>query len=301
MPVENEATETEVEEVETEETPTTEEGTTEAETSEATEEEPTSESDVDEDEEEFDVTQYIDLKNVPPQFKEAATRMLSGLQKAHTQLRKDAKQAIGKYQDQLATEFAEDVQLAQGFRQLIQTPGFREFYTDLQDRKPYGYSSVYNKGDVSKSNEGDEDDSSASSEKGNLSMDKILARVEQHIGKVIDARLGPIAKNQARNALADAEKNLPNFNKYRPQVVKLMSQHPTLSVEDAYNLASEKDRTDLAIANALKKAKETSKVLAKHRTTKPSAGGGTSTTTVPKSVKDIREAVTLATRQISKG
>lgn len=235
-----------------------------------------------------DKTQYLDLKTVPPQLQSAAKKMLASHTKTMQKLHK-------KYEDQLATktqelqeEYSQVIVKGAGFDKIVKLPGWEKFWEDVQNGNPYGYSSDFRKNGKDSS---EEEDSSAEAGGKTLSADALAKSLMPSIRKMIDDAVGPFRTERANNVWADAEKNLPNFPKYKARVTEILTKHPTLSIQEAYERASEKDRVNDAVQKALKEAQETSKKIPK--TLKPGTSGGKKEID-KKTVDSIDKALNLA-------
>lgn len=231
--------------------------------------------------------QIIDLAKVPPALREAAKRMQNTLRKE----REKQNKWKSEIEEKLGLEYAQHVQLSHGFQRLVNTPGFAEFWNDLKAGNPYGHSSMYNRGNGN-SESGDGGDSSADSE-GKISVDAVVSQVMKRIGAEIDKKIAPLQQQNAKTTLENAEKNLPNFKKYRPKITELMESEG-MTLDRAYQVASEPDRIQQAVQDAINKANNAAKTLGKNKTTKPSVGTKGGGALGKKTIKSIDEAVASA-------
>lgn len=293
-----EETETEEGVDETPEEETEEESTDDSEETESEEESDDSGKAATLENEEESIEQVLDLAKLPPQLREAGKRMQATLQKE----REKQKVALAKYkselEEQLGIEFAQHVQYAKGFQNIVNVPGFKEFWADFKAGNPYGYTSLYNRNPSNKESS-DEDDSSADSE-GKISVDAVVKKVMSQIGPMIQKEIAPIQQLHAKTTYENAEKNLPNFNKYRAKITQLMTDEG-MSMERAYTIASEPDRIKAAVDKALQDAHATAAKLNKNKTTKPSIGSKSGGTLSKKTINSIEDAVNSALSGLSGG
>lgn len=283
----------------TEEDPSTEDDSTEE--SDTEEESDDSSSDGEEEESDEDVEQILDISKLPPQLREAGRRM----QKTLTKGREKQKAQLEKYktelEEQLNTEYSRHIQQSKGFEALANAPGFREFYADLRAGLPYGHSSVFNKGTRPNADgESSSGDDSSADADGKIDVNKLMNTILAKVEQVVDAKIAPFQHQAVKTTFADAEKNLPNFNKYRAKITQLM-QDEGMSIQRAYEVASEKDRIAKAVADALKDANAAAKKLGNNKTIKSGTASKTSGTMNKRTVKDIDEAVSLALTSFSGG
>lgn len=275
-----------------ESTETTEEEDTSEETEEETEDtesESEEEEESDTSEEGEDKPQYLDLKNVPPQLQAAAKKMLATHTKTIQKLHKKYEEQLTLKTQELQEEYSQVIVKGAGFDKIIKLPGWEKFWEDVQNGNPYGYSSDFRKNGKDSS---EEEDSSAEAGGKTLSADALAKSLMPSIRKMIDDAVGPFRTERANNVWADAEKNLPNFPKYKARVTEILTKHPTLSIQDAYERASEKDRVNDAVQKALKDAQETSKKIPK--TLKPGTASGGKREIDKKTVDSIDKALNLA-------
>lgn len=266
------------EELESEDT--SEEEDTEEESSENEEqEESTEDEESDESEEETEeddstdskTKQHIDLKRLPPELKEAGRRMLASHSKAMQRIPELIKQKVEEANVQLQQQYATAIVKAKGFDDLTNLADFKKFWEDVEGGRPYGYSSMFRKNGKAAASEDDFSAPSGDSEKG-TDINSIVESLMPRIASLIKAEVGPLKEEKAKSVWADAEKNLPNFNKYRAAITAKLSQHPTLTVADAYELVAGKDRAREETLAELRKAEEKSKKIPK-RSLKPGSGG----------------------------
>ena len=255
------------------------------------EEEEVVEEDEEEEEkkEEDDGKQYLDLNKVPAPLREAAKRMLA----THTKTQQKFKRELEEHKSTLESEFNDKysgaIVKAEGFDQLRSLPGFDEFYKDIENGKGYGYSSEYRRNNNNNRSADDEDDSGTSN--NGVSMDEILKRLDASVKKAVADAVLPLKQERNKSVWEDAEKSLKDFKKYKAEITAIITKHPTMTIEDAYDKASSKDRQAEAIRKALTDAADTSKKIPK-KTLKPGSGGKTVVST--KTIKSINDALSMA-------
>lgn len=245
-----------------------------------------------------DIKQYLDLNKVPPQLKESAARMLKGLSKAHQKLRADFEGYKREFESSLSTQFSQQLVQAKALQQLANLPEFKQFYADLQSSRPYGFSSVYNRSN-GESPKGNGSDNSV--ESGGVSVETVMKALLPQIQGMIENAVTPLRTAATNTVWDSAEKNLPNFGKYKAHITALIQDNPKLTLEQAYTIAAGKDIVNDAVAKALKEAKTTTMKLKNNRTEKPSSGNSGGKVLAPRAVKNIAEAITLARRQSTVG
>lgn len=232
---------------------------------------------------ESELGQFVDPKNIPPQLKEIHSKMVAGYTKAQQKLRADIK----SLEDQLGTKYSQAIIKAKALEQLGQNPQFQLFYADLEQNRPYGYSSTFNKGDSRLNNKSEEEEDSTDT---SMTPDKIQKLVQ----KAVSDALRPFNENKTRESYESARKNLKNFDRYRPAITEIIHRYPNMSIEEAYKLARSDDfETD--IVNG-KKDKEDLETLKKKPRTEKGSNSRTDTL-APKVAKSIREAIDLAIAQ----
>jgi len=274
---------TEDSEVENEEQDDAEEETD----SEETEEEEESTDESDEGEVEGEEEQYIDLKAVPPQLQIAAKKMLA----SHTKAMQKVAVQVEEAKQDLQNQYSQHVVKAAGFDRIIQLPGWENFYNDMQNGKPYGYSSEFRNSTESSPPTNKKGEASAPAD-GKVNVDDIVQRLTPAISKMIERAIEPMKADRNRTLWADAEK-LPNFKLYKTKITELMTKHPTLSLQEAYEMAGGKNE---AVNKALKDATAAAKKLP--RPLKPGNSGGTKPLS-EKVVNTIDDALNLASRELS--
>lgn len=247
-------------------------------------------------EESSDLGQFVDLKNVPPQFKEAAKRMLAGYTKAQQNLRAKVSEEQKQFESKLSTEFSAAVRKSKAFDEIINNPNFQQWWADIEANRPYGYSSVFNKGGAKESSAREE---ASGTEEGTISVDALMEKITPAIEKVVRTMTAPLVQQHAKLTWEQAEKSLPNIHKYKAEITDILQQFPNMPLEKAYRMASEEDRINEAVAKALKDAQTTTDKLKTTRTEKGNVGGGK--TLAPKTIKNLREAITLAKQQMDAG
>lgn len=278
---------TEEEEVEDQEQG--EEETDESEETEEEEEESTEEES--EEEVEDESKQYIDLKTVPAQLQVAAKKMLASHTKAMQKASAKVEAEIERRTGELEQQYQQAIVQSAAFNKIITWPDWNKFYEDSQAGRPYGYSSSFRSNGESKS----KGDSSVESD-GKVSADSIMKELTPAILKIVNGAIDPIRQNSAKALWDSAEKNLPNFNKYRTQITSIMTQNPTLTLEQAYKLAKP-DNDKEAVQKVIDDSKKIAKKLPK--TLKPSGGG--SRPLSDKVVKSVDDALNLAKRDLVGG
>lgn len=267
---------------EEEDTEDTEESSEEGEESEETEEEESTEEDSSE--------QIIDLKKVPPQLREIAKRMQASHTKAMQKVKSQFEGWKTSTEKELQEAYSAAIVKAKGFDQLTKLAQFQTFWADMEAGRPYGYSSDFRKNTKSKS----EDDSSTDSE-GKVDVESLMKQLTPVITKVVEDAVGPLRSVHISNQWKSAEENLPNFTKYKARITALISEHPTLSLEQAYKLAAPDEEVSKKVSEALKKAKEDSKKVPR-TTLKPGSSGIKTLTT--ETVDDIGSAIRLASKKL---
>lgn len=221
------------------------------------------------DESEDKVEQFTDPNKVPPQLKSAFKAMQSSY--------------VRKMQ-----ELGGDVRAAEAFRELTQMPEFKVFVGDIESGKGYGFSSAYNNGSNSEAKKSKDDDSEEddAAPGGKLNMDKVVEALTPVIEKVIAKAVAPLRTAEGERTLKEMRRNNPDFDDYYPDIVKLMKRHPTMGLEEAYELASSKSRKPKVNEEALGKAR-------KARTEGGGASKGGVETLTPKTAKTIKEALQM--------
>lgn len=242
--------------------------------------------------------QFLDLAKLPPQLREAGKRMQATLQKEREKQKQSLEQYKNELEEKLGIEYAQHVQYAKGFQNIVNVPGFKEFWADFKAGNPYGFTSVYNR-NPSNRESSDEDDSSADSE-GKISVDAVVKKVMSQIGPMIQKEIAPIQQLHAKTTFENAEKNLPNFNKYRAKITQLMTDEG-LSMERAYEIASGPDKVKEAVDKALKDAHAAASKLKTTKTTKPSVGSKGGGTLSKTTINSIDDAVNDAINRLSGG
>jgi len=277
------------EEAESEET-----GEEEAEGTESESEEEEEEESDTSDEQEEETKQYLDLKSVPPQLQIAAKKMLASHTKTMQKLHKKYEGALTEKTQELQDKYSEVIVKGAGFDKIVKLQGWEKFWDDVSNGHPYGYSSDFRKNGKDSS---EEEDSSAEADGKTFSAEALAKRLMPSFRKMIEDAVGPIRQERAQNVWADAEKNLPNFKKYKAEVTSILTKHPTMSINDAYDKASEKDRMNEAVDKALKDAQETGKKIPK-KTLKPGSSGGGRRELSKDTVDSIDKALSFAHRDL---
>jgi hypothetical protein len=282
---------------------TSEEEDTEEEDSEDTEEEEsteTEESDEDEDEEDSEedesdskTKQHIDLKKVPAELQEAAKRMLASHTKAMQRIPELIKQKVAEAEENLQVQYSSAIIKAKGFDNLTNLPMFKAFWADVENGRPYGFSSKFRKNGKSASAE--DDDSANFDEGGKFNEESFLSKLDERIARGIQSALGPIKEEKAKSAWKDAEDHLPNFNKYRAAVTAKLADHPTLSIAEAYDMVAGKENVKAKLIEELRKAEEKGKKIPK-KTLKP--GGSSAKKLTDATIKSIDDALSHARRDV---
>lgn len=240
--------------------------------------------------EEEEPEQILDLTKVPPSLKEAARRMLSTQTKTLAKLKKNYEDQVANLEKEYGERYSDAIVKAKGFDNLTNLPVFKQFWNDYENNRPYGYSSEFRNNKAS--NNSNDEEGSASPK---LTTESILKELAPAIESIIDRKLEPMNRMSSRKIWEDAEKTLPNFSKYRAAITAKIADHPTLSIEEAYDLVSSKDREKAAASKAVKEASEAGKKIPK-KTLKPGSSG--SPKMVDRStVKDINAALNLAFRE----
>lgn len=285
------------EELETEETVEEDESTSDDDSEDTgNEEESTDDSDETEDgeEESSETEQYLDLKSLPPQLREAGRRMLANHTKAMQRIPKLVQQKLSEAQDQLQVQYSAAIIKAKGFDDLVNHPNFQKFWDDIDNNRPYGYSA-----DAKMNGKNDEAEGGKVASE-TLSADAIAKAIMPQVQKMINEAVGPIRKQEHLNAWKDAESRLPNFGKHRAAITAKLASHPTLSIDEAYDLVAKKDIVDKNVSDALAKATSTAKKIP-GKSLKP--GGVAGGSAISKATaKTIEEAIGLARKDMaSKG
>lgn len=263
-----------------------EEGDEEGEESETDEEESTDDSADDE-----EVEQHIDLKNVPPQLRDAAKAMLKSHTKAMQKVAKSVQDRVAAAEAKLQDEYSEVIVRATGFNKIVSLPEWKKFEEDvIRNRRPYGYSSEFRQN----GKRSEEDDSSAPSGGKAITAESIMKELGPAIVNLIDERMAPDRKRQSDALWEDAEKNLPNFRKYKAAVTRTLTEHPSLTIKQAYTLVTG-GKED--VQKEVKEGKEIAKKLPK--TLKGGSGGGSKPLS-EKTIESIDAALALAMREPSR-
>lgn len=232
-------------------------------------------------EKEEEVEQFTDPNKVPPQLREA----FRGMQAKYTK----RMQAL-----------AQDVRYSEAFQELLRMPEFKQFADDLDNRRPYGYSSEFrqNGSDRSgKDEEREEDGDSIQVGEGKVSMKALAKALLPMLDQVISAKIAPLHDKEAARTLRQLERDDPDFDDYRPALTRLMRRHPTMTIEEAYELVSGKS-SDLPKRPSGKIDKEAVEKGKKARTEGSGAARGSGVNTVtPKTAKTLREAIEWAAGQ----
>lgn len=119
----------------------------------------------------------------------------------------------------------------------------------------------------------------------------ISSEWEEFYEKDIESRLAPILSVIGAMKLKEVESANPDFKQYEKQVAELLAKHKSLSPEEAYILASNKDRFKKGLETGIKKAQNHQEKLNRTPVTKV-GGGSSSTAKVPP--KNLREALERA-------
>jgi len=256
-------TEDETEEDESEETESESEGseTDDEDENEEDDSEPDDGEKESSDEGEEDSEQYLDLKNVPAPLKSAAKKMLASHTKAMQKLQKQFEGKVTTLEQDMQDKYSEAIVKSAGWDKLTKIPEFVKWWE--------AYSSGTLESRPNRKNDSEEDESFAEDKKeGGISEAKIAKIVNQAVA----AAIAPYRNKEANDAWSDAEKNLPNFKKYKADVTSYLSRHPTLSIKEAYDFVSAKDREKEAVQKAMDEVKKTTKKIPK--TLKSGSSGG---------------------------
>lgn len=264
----------------------TEEELEDSESTESDDNEEEEDSDTEDDSEEEDTEQILDLTKVPPQFKEVAKKMIA----TQNKWIEKTKKALEEEKIKLNDEYSAQIVKAAGFDKLTKLQGFEQFWDDISNGREYGYSSKFRSN--GKNTNEDDDDSSASGD-GKLTADSLLNRLTPAIKKMIADEFAPLREKQAEDTWADAEKNLPNFKIYKARVSSILTKYPNMSIQEAYERASEKDRMDAAIKAALEEAQKTGKKIP-GKTLRPGASTSGKTGVDRKTIDSIDKALSAA-------
>jgi hypothetical protein len=232
--------------------------------------------------------QYIDLKSVPPQLQIAAKKMLASHTKAMQKVSTKVEEQVATKMEELNNAYSQVLVKAGGFDKITQLPAWEQFWDDMQNGREYGYSSRFRANGKTEP----EVDASAASE-GKVSVESIVKQLTPAIRKMIESEVGPIKKDHAKT-LWDAAEKLPNFKLYKAKVTEIMLKHPTLSLEEAYEMAGGRKE---ALNKVIKEDKEIIKKLP--RTLKPGSGGGSGKPLSEKTVNSIEDALNLASRDLA--
>lgn len=277
---ETEGEDSQEEEVETEESSDEESDTSEDESSDdESEEDSDTEEEGEEETEGQEKKPYIDVKSLPPQLREIGKRMLD----SHTKAMAKIPKLVEEKMEELQNAYSEVLVKASGFDKVVKIPGFDKFFEDAQNGRGYGYSSDFRTSAKPKQ----EDDSSDSSDE-KVTTESLMKQLTPVIRKLITDEVGPIKKDSSKALWEDAEKNLPNFKLYKAKVTQIMLKHPSLSIPEAYSLATEGKE---AVKKVVKESKEVKKLP---RTLKP--GGSGNRPLSEATVNSIDDALRLASR-----
>lgn len=288
--------ETETETTDNDETVETEESTdnqesesTEEEAEESTEEqsEESDSSQVD-DEDVLDFSKALNVDKLPAELKATGKKMLGELTKTSQKLKK----RFETLTEELSVKYGQAIIKGKTLDNLVNNEDFQLFLNDVEKGRKYGYSSKYRTNGDSKDDDEDEDGKEASG--------LTKAQVERMIEKAVRTSTKPILEDMNKKTLDWARKNLPNFSKYQADIVDVMSKHPTMSLEDAYNFASRDDAIKEARNGASKKDREDVDALRKKpRTEKGSSSK--SDTLSPKDIKTLRGSIEWGVAQQKAG
>ena len=248
--------------------------------SESDDEESSDDESEEEGEKEEGAEQLLNPAKLPKELQPLGKKMQASLTKAIQRYKK----AYEDRTDELSTRYARAIKAESALSVLSEQEAFKMYLADARENRPYGYSSVYNRGTTNK-----EEDNSSSNGDEKLSSAKLERMIQAAVVRAIE----PFAKSQASMTRAQLEKNLPNFNRYRAEIEELV-QTEGLSVERAYLAASEKDRMAEAIEAAVKQGKKDIKRIP--RTEGKSAAGSRGLTMKP--AKTLREALNFASSQV---
>lgn len=234
---------------------------------EATEEET---SDEEEEDSESKPKQYLDLKKLPAELQEAGKRMLATHTKAMQAIPKLVEQKVAEAEQELQVKYSSAIIKAKGFDQLTNLPQFKKFWNDMENGKPYGYSSDFRKnGKVANT----DDDFSAESKTGKgVDIDELTERLLPQMQKLVEQAVQPLRDDKNKSAWEQAEKNLPGFSKHRAAITAKLAEHPTLTLTEAYELVAGRDRVGDEVRNELKKAEERARKIPK-KSLKPGSVG----------------------------
>lgn len=279
-----------------EEETTTEEDTVEDETTDTSTgesegaEDDSSDDELKEEDTSSDSEQYLDLKAVPAPLKEAAKRMLA----SHTKAMQKVKAEYSKLEEHLGTKYSQSIIKSKALDQLANNPNFQLLISDIEDHKPYGYSSTFNARNGKSAVEDEDDSENTGKSSSKVDMKKINALVD----KVVRDAIKPIYEKEARSSWDSAKKTFPDFEKYKPDITATLQRFPDMTLEEAYKFVTRDDAVDRAKREITSKTKEDVEALRKKpKTEKSSSGGGEAGGLSSKTVKTVKEAIEFAITQ----
>lgn len=257
----------------------TEDSESESESDESSEEE--SEETADEDEE--SVGKFLDVAKLPKELLPLGKKMQASFTKKAQALKKE----YDERQADLSNRYVRALKSEKALEVLSNQESFRMFLTDIREGRPYGYSATFNR------NPSKKDEESSSDEDGKVTVESLMKQLVPVIKQVVSTEIEPVLKSHSKMTQAQIKKSLPNYSKYEVEIEELM-QNEGLSLERAYQIASQPDRIAEEIAKAVKQGKKDIKRIP--RTEGKTSGGSGDLKTKP--AKSLREAISVAFSQM---
>ena len=217
------------------------------------------EDEEDTDEEDLSKKYFTDPASVPKQFRVAFKKM----QGSYTKKMQDLSRGIEK---------------ANAFDQLILDPDFRKFME--MKRKGQKFSAS----DSNDDSEDDEDDDRPPTRK------ELRAMLQAETKKAFEPFARKEQDMELKMQAAEFKKSNPDWQMYRDEIYEVMGKHPTLSFQEAYDLASKDER-------GMSDTEETVKKKKLGNTSKPNKTGAKDVQE-KKGKMTINEAFQLAKRKL---
>ena len=218
------------------------------------------------------------IDDVPKELQSHYKKMIDAVKKERGKLKEEVK----SLENELGTKYSQFVIKGKALDALSVNPQFQQFYADLEANRPYGYSSVFNKGGKVKEVEADDTEDTG--------KELTEGRVEKLVERAISKHIRPLLESRAKDSYALAEKNLPNFARYKPAITEILQSNPNMSLTDAYKLASYDDRVSETDKALDKKDSDDVDRLRKKPRSEGKTTGRSDTLAAP-AAKTIREAI----------
>lgn len=264
-----------------------ESGETEEESTEEQSEESDSSAEDDSEDNVLDFSKAVNVDKLPPELKATGKKMLSELTKRSQALKK----RFDGLNERLGTEYSAHIIKSKALDKLQSMPDFQRFLTDLDSGRGYGAS-------VNGNRKRDEEDEE--SENGSEKVTLTKREIEKMIASGISNSVKPLYDERHKQNVEWAQKNLKNFNKYRPAITDAISKFPGMSLVEAYNFVTREDAIAEAKNGTSKRDEEdVEKLRKKPRTEKSSTSKSDQLT--PTDIKTLRGSIEWAAKQQKTG